>query len=60
MWNHLFEQYEMPKFLPDDACRSISTLFSENSVAPHVTEKMLGQTMRGVMAVYNKLYWIKE
>ena len=40
--------------------RSISTLLSENGVAPHVTEKMLGHTMRGVIAVYNKHDWIKE
>ncbi|KKM27681.1 hypothetical protein LCGC14_1572300 [marine sediment metagenome] len=60
MWGHLFEKYKMPKFLPHDARRSISTLLSENGVAPHVTEKMLGHTMRGVMAVYNKHDWIKE
>ncbi|KAA1155657.1 hypothetical protein EU510_02045 [Pseudoalteromonas sp. FUC4] len=50
----------MPKFLPHDARRSLSTLLSENGVAPHVTEKMLGHTMRGVMAIYNKHDWIKE
>ncbi|WP_262976277.1 hypothetical protein [Pseudoalteromonas haloplanktis] len=38
----------------------MSTLLSENGVALHVTEKMLGHTMRGVMAVYNKHDWIKE
>lgn len=60
MWDHLFAKYKMPKFLPHDARRSLSTLLSENGIAPHVTEKMLGHTMRGVMAVYNKHDWIKE
>ena len=50
----------MPKFQPHDARSSLSTLLSENGVALHVTEKMLGHTMRGVMAVYNKHDWIKE
>ncbi|MEH6393893.1 hypothetical protein [Pseudoalteromonas sp.] len=36
----------------------ISTLLSENSVATHVTEKMLDHTMRGVLAVYNKHDWM--
>ena len=27
---------------------------------PHVTEKMLGHAMQGVMAVYNKHDWIEE
>ncbi|ALS32738.1 hypothetical protein PTRA_a1540 [Pseudoalteromonas translucida KMM 520] len=60
MWDHLFTKYKTPKFLPHDARRSISTLLSENGIAPHVTEKMLGHTMRGVMAIYNKHDWIKE
>ncbi|WP_240539505.1 tyrosine-type recombinase/integrase [Pseudoalteromonas undina] len=60
MWDHLFEKYKIPKFLPHDARRPLSTLLSENGVAPYVTEKMLGHTMRGVMAVYNKHDWIKE
>ncbi|WP_304185613.1 tyrosine-type recombinase/integrase [Pseudoalteromonas prydzensis] len=60
MWSYLFEKYKMPKFLPHDARRSISTLLSESGVALHVTEKMLGHTMRGVMVVYNKHDWIKE
>ena len=60
MWDHLFEKYKTPKFLPHDARRSISILLSENGVAPHVTEKMLGHTIPGVMTVYNKHDWIKE
>lgn len=60
MWDHLFAKYKMPEFLPYDARRSLYILFSENSVAPHVTEKMLCHTMCGVMAVYNKHDWIKE
>lgn len=60
MWDNLFEKYKTAKFLPHDARESILTLLSENGVAPHVTEKMLGHTMRGVMAVHNKHDWIKS
>ena len=60
VWEHLFEKYNMAKFIPHDARRSLSTLLREHGVAPHVTEKMLGHTMRGVMAMYNKHDWMKE
>lgn len=71
MWAHLHENHNTVKFVPHDARRSLSTLLSEQGVLPHVTEKMLGHAMRGVMAVYNKhdyindqkeayeLYWFK-
>ncbi|MGL9721451.1 tyrosine-type recombinase/integrase [Symbiopectobacterium sp.] len=43
-----------------DFRRSLSTRLSEEGVAPHVTEKMLGHELGGVMAVYNKHDWLKE
>ncbi|QCU74500.1 hypothetical protein [Pseudoalteromonas distincta] len=46
MWDHLFEKYKMPKYLSHDARRPLSTLLSENGVATHLSEKMLGHTMR--------------
>lgn len=43
-----------------DFRRSLSTRLSEEGIAPHVTEKMLGHELGGVMAVYNKHDWLKE
>lgn len=36
------------------------TNLSGEGVAPHVTEKMLGHELTGVMAVYNKHDWLDE
>ncbi|WP_284137008.1 tyrosine-type recombinase/integrase [Pseudoalteromonas obscura] len=60
MWQHLNENHKVAKFVPHDARRSLSTLLSEQEVLPHVTEKMLGHAMRGVMAVYNKHDYLKD
>ncbi|WP_234398834.1 tyrosine-type recombinase/integrase [Pseudoalteromonas sp. T1lg88] len=60
MWATMNKEYGTPKFVPHDARRSVSTILSEHEVLPHVTEKMLGHSMRGVMAIYNKHDWIKE
>lgn len=43
-----------------DFRRSLATRLSEEGVAPHVIEKMLGHELGGVMAVYNKHDWLKE
>lgn len=47
-------------FVPHDFRRTISTRLSEQGVLPHVTEKMLGHELGGVMAVYNKHDWIND
>ncbi|WP_440056095.1 tyrosine-type recombinase/integrase [Pseudoalteromonas sp. T1lg65] len=60
MWSHLYKKSQVQKFVPHDARRSLSTLLSELGVLPHVTEKMLGHAMRGVMAVYNKHDYISD
>jgi integrase len=60
MHAHLYEKWNIPKFTPHDSRRSISTLLSEAGIAPHVTEKMLGHVLRGVMGIYNKHDWIKD
>ncbi|OCQ23409.1 integrase [Pseudoalteromonas luteoviolacea] len=60
MWQHLNDNHKVAKFVPHDARRSLSTLLSEQEVLPHVTEKMLGHAMRGVMAVYNKHDYLKD
>ncbi|EOG7750618.1 tyrosine-type recombinase/integrase [Vibrio cholerae] len=43
-----------------DFRRSISTICSALGTAPHVTEKMLGHDLGGVLAIYNKHDWLDE
>ncbi len=56
MNNHL----RYPPFVPHDFRRTIVTRLSELGVMPHVTEKMLGHELGGIMAVYNKHDWVEE
>jgi len=48
------------EFVPHDFRRTIVTRLSEINVPPHVTEKMLGHKLGGVMAVYNRHDWLNE
>lgn len=43
-----------------DFRRTLVTRLSEEGVAPHVTERMLGHELGGIMAVYNKHDWIDD
>ncbi|SER25751.1 Integrase [Rosenbergiella nectarea] len=43
-----------------DFRRTLATRLSEQGVMPHVTERMLGHDLGGIMAVYNKHDWIEE
>lgn len=56
MNNHL----KYPHFVPHDFRRTIVTRLSEMEVMPHVTEKMLGHELGGIMAIYNKHDWVEE
>jgi len=49
-----------PHFVPHDFRRTIVTRLSEMEVMPHVTEKMLGHELGGIMAIYNKHDWLDE
>jgi integrase len=49
-----------PHFVPHDFRRTLVTRLSEMEVMPHVTEKMLGHELGGIMAIYNKHDWIDE
>lgn len=51
---------DIPHWRIHDFRRTISTRLSEAGVLPHVTEKMLGHVLGGVMAVYNKHDWLDE
>ncbi|PWI34881.1 integrase [Vibrio albus] len=56
----LRETMRLPHWRTHDFRRSISTICSEQGALPHVTEKMLGHELVGVMAVYNKHDWIGD
>lgn len=51
---------DIPEWRTHDFRRSLVTNLSSEGVPPHVTEKMLGHELGGVMAVYNKHDWIAE
>jgi integrase len=48
------------EFTAHDFRRTLATRLSEEGVAPHVIEKMLGHELGGVLAIYNKHDWIAE
>jgi len=43
-----------------DFRRTLVTRLSEEGIAPHVTKRMLGHELAGVMAGYNKHDWIED
>ena len=56
----LNDRMKLEYFVPHDFRRTIVTRLSENGVMPHVTEKMLGHELGGIMAIYNKHDWLDE
>ncbi len=48
------------EFSAHDFRRTLATRLSEEGIAPHVIEKMLGHELGGVLSVYNKHDWIAE
>ncbi|WP_068445161.1 tyrosine-type recombinase/integrase [Providencia heimbachae] len=56
----LRESIDIPDWRTHDFRRSIVTNLSSEGVMPHVTEKMLGHELGGVMAVYNKHDWMED
>lgn len=59
-WGKMSSEQKTQEFTPHDFRRTLSTRLSERNILPHVTEKMLGHELGGVMAVYNKHDWIEE
>ncbi|WP_133841244.1 tyrosine-type recombinase/integrase [Erwinia rhapontici] len=51
---------DIPEWRTHDFRRSLVTNLSGEGIMPHVTEKMLGHELGGVMAVYNKHDWLEE
>jgi integrase len=60
VWGKLHLSVNMDKFIPHDFRRTIATRLSERDVLPHVSEKILGHELQGIMAIYNKHDWIEE
>ncbi len=56
----LRKEIGIPEWRSHDFRRSLSTNLSGEGIMPHVTEKMLGHELRGVMAVYNQHDWLAE
>lgn len=56
----LNDRMKLEHFVPHDFRRTIVTRLSENVIMPHVTEKMLGHELGGIMAIYNKHDWLDE
>lgn len=59
-WGKMAANNKVEPFTVHDFRRTISTRLSEKGVLPHVTEKMLGHELSGIMAVYNKHDWLDE
>ncbi|MEW5290331.1 integrase family protein [Erwinia papayae] len=51
---------DIPEWRTHDFRRSLVTNLSGEGIMPHVTEKMLGHELGGVMAVYNKHDWLED
>lgn len=56
----LRDKIDIPEWRTHDFRRSLVTNLSGEGIMPHVTEKMLGHELGGVMAVYNKHDWLVE
>ncbi|PKH20195.1 integrase [Enterobacterales bacterium CwR94] len=54
------QKVDIGPFTSHDFRRTLATRLSEEGVAPHVIEKMLGHELGGVLSVYNKHDWIAE
>lgn len=57
--NRIRGEMDLGYWRTHDFRRTLVTRLSEMDVEPHVTERMLGHELGGVMAVYNKHDWIE-
>jgi integrase len=49
-----------PAFTPHDLRRTCATRMNDLGVMPHIVEKILGHSLQGVMAVYNRAEYAPE
>lgn len=57
---NMLKEHNIAPFKAHDFRRTVSTRLSAKGVLPHVTEKMIGHELGGIMAVYNKHDWLDE
>lgn len=60
MCRSLVKRMDIERWSVHDFRRSISTILTEEGVQLHVTEKMLGHKLAGILSVYNKSEYIKD
>ena len=60
MCRSIVKKMEIEKWSVHDFRRSISTILTEEGVQLHVTEKVLGHKLGGILSVYNKSEYINE
>lgn len=56
----IIKKLKMEPWTVHDFRRSLSTILVDSGVGIHVAEKMLGHSLGGMLAVYNKSEYIKE
>ncbi|MDE9524188.1 tyrosine-type recombinase/integrase, partial [Xenorhabdus bovienii] len=48
------------KWVLHDFRRTFATMLSDAGIAPHIVELLLGHTLGGVLAVYNRSQYLSE
>lgn len=54
------EEIGIPKFNPHDFRATLATRLSEESIAPHIVELILGHQLGGVAGIYNRHQYLNE
>ncbi|GMA81598.1 hypothetical protein GCM10025855_11310 [Shewanella glacialipiscicola] len=54
------DRKSMEEWIAHDFRRSLTTILTSHDVALHVSEKMLGHSLGGVLEIYNKNEWLPE
>ncbi len=60
MCRTIVKRMDIERWSVHDFRRSLSTILTEEGVSLHVTEKMLGHKLGGILSVYNKSEYIEE
>ncbi|ABZ76350.1 integrase family protein [Shewanella halifaxensis HAW-EB4] len=60
MCRTIVKRMDIERWSVHDFRRSLSTLLTEDGVPLHITEKMLGHKLGGILSVYNKSEYIED
>lgn len=60
MCRSIVKKMDIEKWSVHDFRRSLTTVLAEEGVQLHVTEKMLGHKLAGILSVYNKSEYVNE